>query len=929
MLTEAANNSLRTMEEHFNPPKKRPPRRRKVEGEGVVDGSRPRKRRRPPTLYFNEQGEPFPGRARALLEGLENLNLPVATAGTAPISPPEPEPPQPRFPFRPDVRPQAAVAQHTMRMQSPTMPFPPPAYRERTLQKPLPELSIPMPRAHQMMSPGMRSPGMSSPQMMMQRSPQVSPRMLSPGQQTAQLSPRSKSMTQKKHPLLSSMLSPGAQGATSNVSPPCGMVSPLNQMVRMPRNVAPVSFPFPPRPNAQPHTQVTPNTPALPSPVARPLFSPQQPGAPQIVPPPSAPPLASPGQLALQQIARAQAPLLPPASRPERPPVYPVPPQAAHQTLQNVPRFQQMISGIPPQRQPVQAQPPPVNPVAVQPSESPVVGSLPQQAVPHTPHGEVLPISQEPVAPAVSSAPHIDQSSNEETSEEPRPKIQDLIKSELLAAAWESRQPKPSVPQPEKVIQKPTIANTISRVEEQLRKVASEAPKSKAAVNLSLEQVQAPKYSSVMSSPVLYRPTVPSDALRMPAARPPMGSTLPPISTLQTKLPPGLVPSTLSMPSSSGGQQTHISAGTAVSASTVRPPAVSPLQPAMPPVNLDKQTTAVVPGQAPGSKGLLSSPLTPAVLAKDLVPSGRSLTAVSSTVQQTTPQPSTDGMRNASAAPAAVARLPAPFPLAFAPGLPPVGLMMQPLPLGLARPGMLPQVSMNGSPGSAGSVLSVPQLRGPVGGHPKPAQGPAGNQMNPLDLIAEVMKKEAAANPQALLQGQPQKDVKPGVLPSSSQAQNEKAASQLRFPIPGPTMEMLIAIMQREVAAAQIQAQVAAMHAAHAQAQVQEAAGQKAAVSAVRPTLTEAQVAQLQPSAPPAPAAQPAPVRAPLPPVSTVMPVNSWSARPPVSKPAASVVAPSHTAPAPAIPAASNPGQPQVLTVIFYGSFHWVKLEAS
>ena len=217
---------------------------------------------------------------------------------------------------------------------------------------------------------------------------------------------------------------------------------------------------------------------------------------------------------------------------------------------------------------------------------------------------------------------------------------------------------------------------------------------------------------------------------------------------------------------------------------------------------------------------------------------------------------------------------------------------------------MIPQARLSGeilgsnvptaSSASTSNVSTAPgstasQLRSPTADKHKvlssTLQSPPAGQPNPLDLIMEVMKKEMSGNPQAFLQGQAQKDIiRPGMLPQGHM-KNEKGGvpgGSPRFPTPGPTMEMLMAIMQREVAAAQIQAQVAALHAAHAQAQAQAsqtAAPHKPTVSVaasvsqpVRAPLTGSQIAQLQAQA--RATTQPT-MRSPLPPVSTVMPISS------------------------------------------------------
>ena len=493
MLTEAANNSLRTMEEHFNPPKRRRSRKKKIDGEqDVEESSKPKRRRRPQHLYFNEQGEPTSGRTKSLLKGLENLNLPVATAGTAPMSPPAPKPePQILSPTanKPAIRVPGSVMQHPPKAGLSEVPRHVSQSRLTTPYK-MPELSIPQMVSPQMMSPHVKAPNVASPHMMSPSimSPQmISPRMVSPGQ-PSQLSPRTISATQKKHPLLSTMLSvtsPGSQALRSNVSPPSGMVSPLNQLVRFPRNVAPGPGHF----SSPPRVKLADRPP---QPVATPVVHGKQgvlpsasPPAPQILTPPQFPMQhprqqqiftqhTIPTQPSTQEIPRTHPPqqiqagsnvavtrvLQPDLMNPSFTAVASVP----RQPLQNPPRFQPMVNSVPTNQQPIPAQMPPVHHEAVMPSGSSVV-NMPKSGPQPIPVDQVVtPVQGELPLPSTSLKTHTENAVTKDTNanssvdtvqssqvgNEPKPKIQELIKSELLAAAWESRQPMPHVSLPEK-----------------------------------------------------------------------------------------------------------------------------------------------------------------------------------------------------------------------------------------------------------------------------------------------------------------------------------------------------------------------------------------------------------------------------------------------------------------------------------------------
>ena len=920
MLTEAANNSLKTMEEHFNPPKKRRSRKKKSDGEpSLEDGNRPRKRRRPPHLYFNELGEPTSGRTEALLKGLENLNLPIATAGTAPISPPAPDPAPQVPPLKTSVPSSSAAGPAIVHTAASGIPYIPHHARMTTPNMTPPELSISQMISPQTVSPHLKSPRLVSPSLM---SPQMaSPRMLSPGQQTAQLSPRAISATQKKHPLLSTILSvtsPGAQRLSSNASPPSAGL-PLNQMMKMPRNSPPVSFPFPPK------TKVNEYHPQR---IASPVISGRQDQRVRI--PPQVP-LRQAMPVLPQQIPRP--PLLhtvpsgpnAPIQGNTRPDLakqsYSAAGSAPAQLFYNSPRFQQVVSSIPTNIQPIPAQLPPMSQEAVLPSEAPTASvqkNVVQQVVPSEQAATGSSQRSDPSSPdrpernvennsVVSRV--LDGGVNANTvlsrgANEPKPKIQELIKSELLAAAWESRQPVPPAPVPEKKIDTNTLSTTISRVEERLKQAAAEGQKQKTEVSKpSIRGPFPPVCSTSVQLTSMNQPQAPATApVRFPSSVPVQGPTLPPISTLQTKLPPGLVPSTLA--TTSTAEFTARTASSVVNKQplTFRPSPVTAGVLESPPVVEEKEVSGTLPGQVPVPRGALKSPVSSSGLGKDPMLSGSNLSLPGA--QQDVTQANTDVLKSPMQ-PIATGRLPAPFPLAFAPGLPPVGLMMQPIPpLGFGCPGMMPQVrpssemlSPTSLPTSAAVGISnnslppgpsTSRLKSPTADKHKvlssTLQSPPASQPSPLDLIMEVMKKEMSTNPQGLLQGQVPKDtaVRHGVIPQPG-AKSEKGGppgASLRLPTPGPTMEMLMAIMQREVAAAQIQAQVAALHAAHAQAQAQASQVSNKGTSNlttsvpqnVRPSLTGSQIGQLQSQVKPP---QVTSVKATLPPVGTVMPAVS------------------------------------------------------
>ena len=908
------------MEEHFNPPKKRRSRKKKSDGEPSVENeTRPRKRRRPPHLYFNELGEPTSGRTEALLKGLENLNLPIATAGTAPISPPAPKP-EPQVPASKTSVPSSLAAGPAIVHTTPSeIPFIPRHARMTTPNTTPPELSMSHMMSPQMPSPHLKSPRMVSPSLV---PPQMaSPRMVSPGHQTTQLSPGSISATQKKHPLLSTILSvtsPGAQRLNSNTSPPSAGL-PLNQMMKMPRNAPPVSFPFPSKPKVNEYQ---------PQRMASPVISGRQDQTVRI--PPPIPPRQAINVLP-QQISRPQLPHMIPSgpnvslqgnTRPDlAKPSYSAVGSVPTQPIYNSPRFQQLVSSIPTNIQPIPAQLPPMSQEAVLPSEAPRVSvqkNVAQQVVPSeqaaTGSSQQSDLSS-PDRPernvennsVVSSVLDGEINANTVLSQgtsEPKPKIQELIKSELLAAAWESRQPVPPAPAVERKIDTNTLSNTISRVEERLKQAAAEAQKQKTEVSKPSNRGPLPPvYStSAQLTSINQQQTPATVAVRFPSSVPVQGSTLPPISTLQTKLPPGLVPSTL--PATSTAELTARTASSSVNKQPLifRPPPVTAGILESPPVVEEKEVSGALPGQVPVPRGALKSPVSSSGLWKDPMLSGSNLSMPGA--QQDVSQANSDVIKNPMQ-PIVTGRLPAPFPLAFAPGLPPVGLMMQPIPpLGFGRPGMMPQVRpspemlsptslpTSGAVGISNSSVppgpSPSRLKSPTADKHKilssTLQSPPASQPSPLDLIMEVMKKEMSTNPQGLLQGQVPKDAvaRHGVIPQTA-VKSEKggpSGASHRLPTPGPTMEMLMAIMQREVAAAQIQAQVAALHAAHAQAQAQASqVGSKGTSNvatpvphSVRPPLTGSQIGQLQSQAKPS---QVASVQSTLPPVSTVMPAAS------------------------------------------------------
>ena len=922
MLTEAANNSLKTMEEHFNPPKKARSRKKKNGEPSVDDGVRPKKRRRPPHLYFNELGEPASGRTQALLKGLEHLNLPIATAGTAPISPPSSRPEPEICSFKANVKSPSLVAEHAV-VQTPSSQVPFQSRPLRMPQKTPPDLSIPHMLSPQMLSPNIKSPRMVSPSL-------ISPRLMSPGQQPPQLSPRTVSATQKKHPLLSTILSvtsPGAQGLSSNVSPPSAGLA-LNQMVRMPSNAPVASFPFPPRAKGGDYQSQQTATTGRQDHTASALA--------QV-------PVRQPTNVPQHQITHPRLPssvqsaISTPLQRSIRPD-FAKPNYMAAENIFHSPRFQQVVSSIPTNIQPIPAQLPPVSQVAVLPSEVQSVNvpkSVPQ----------VVPSEQAATGSSQQNdlnSPHRPGKTTEnisglipgqlvpntvmsQGSNDPKPKIQELIKSELLAAAWQSRQPMQAVtapgPLPEKKIETNTLSTTISRVEERLKQAAAEAQKQRPELSKPSNSGLPPAYTSSanLTGVTRLQPPTPVSA-RFPPPTQTQGSTLPPISTLQTKLPPGLVPSTLPATSNAGlTLHTTSSVVTKLPSTFGSSPAPTDAQVLeSPPVTEDREMTNVLSGQIPVPRGALKSPVLSSGLGKDPMLSGSSLPMPGA--QQSGPQTNTDTFRNPMQ-PLLSGRLPAPFPLAFAPGLPPVGLMMQPIPpLGFGRSGAIAQgrpsvgeilntssmpsgIPMNSVP----SGHSSPRLQSPTADKHKilssTLQSPPVSQPNPLDLIMEVMKKEMNTNSEGTPQGQLSKDTRYGVKPQTgiSSEKGGPPGPSVRLPTPGPTMEMLMAIMQREVAAAQIQAQVAALHAAHAQVQAQasQVVGGKVAGNPVtsvsqvtRPAFAAPDMRHAQ-----AKLAQAEPVKPTLPPVSTVMPTTPVP--PPISIQVKSPKEPSSLVPIP------------------------------
>ena len=185
------------------------------------------------------------------------------------------------------------------------------------------------------------------------------------------------------------------------------------------------------------------------------------------------------------------------------------------------------------------------------------------------------------------------------------------------------------------------------------------------------------------------RPQVPSEGVRLPTSVQSVqiqGSILPPISTLQTKLPPGLVPSTLPPASSAVGMNMlNASSMTSKQPNNFPPSSIAASVLEFPPATDEKEAGSVLPGQIPVPRGALRSPVSSTGLGKDPMLSDPTLSIPAT--QQSGSQQSSDALKSPTN-PLLAGRLPAPFPLAFAPGLPPVGLMMQPIPpLGFGRRG--------------------------------------------------------------------------------------------------------------------------------------------------------------------------------------------------------------------------------------------------
>ncbi len=400
--------------------------------------------------------------------------------------------------------------------------------------------------------------------------------------------------------------------------------------------------------------------------------------------------------------------------------------------------------------------------------------------------------------------------STEQLESEPKPTsakapMSELIKSELLAAAWGSRNPLPPVslsaklPDPMSALTPPSMPGDSTESD-------ANPPAYREVTGTTAPQViSAPHtvpYQSV-STPASI-PSVPAD--HQPAAiaggsQP--GLTLPPISTLQSKIPPGMVPgiSTLESPPVSDGKE-----GAEIPA----------------------------PGQISVPRGALRSPVSSSGFDKDpmlSVPVPVPSTADPQT-QPISTQPSppsmshADMMRHPLQQLSVAGRLPPPFPLAFAPGLPPVALMMQPpsplnfpnrpkSPTGPGVPAFSQAPTRASQANHIPSAPALAQQRSPTSEKHKvltsSLQSPTANtQTQQLEMIMEIMRRELAAGQQQQVQA----NIKKEGIPNND---------QVRPPAPGPTMEMLIAIMQREMAAAQaMQLQAAALQAAHANAQASQ-----------------------------------------------------------------------------------------------------------
>ena len=984
-LTEAANNSLQYVEQHLNTGKRprgwqkgRPRKKRTSEGgdQGLTaDGTKP-KRRRGKSANFEENSAPLlnlPCFRKPLspMPDLEGLNLPLAYAGTEDIATYVPKVP-PRRKSRPTIKMEPQPIEEPPKYKPGTTmePMSPLGVPHAMASPPLPHSSMAIPQmtsprrqvSHDSylppglppqlaptapaMSPQVASPQMVSPQM-------ISPRMLSPRQPSPQRSPISSgsmSDTQKKHPLLSTILSvtsPGGSKIPPTASPP-GMVSPVDAPPRPPQprtstsptgGLSPLSlmakmqgptqappFAFPPgiKPLDTPSTPATPSTadsvfasPTTPIqqefpaqedikpfknlnkgklPKFDPRLFPMDPVVlaqmrPEDIPMPGQPPkipshvqqqmiaqgmqkqiphqvpqassavsaaqlskptvtqpqipqgMTSPVQPALsaQQLLQLQQQALLHAAQQVRPEVLPpaVPQVPVEQRApQQVPPPQQIPSGPPvttihpafPSQPPLPAkeqflghQVPPVSAAPTQQEVLPTPLGVPEipQVEPTVPPAENIPVSKmnvaeaeqrmfatevptqpteqstEQVQTAISAAQDVQAGETEQElqSTSAKPSMKDLIKSELLAAAWGSRNPLPPVslsaklPDPKSALTPPSMLTDSAESDAKLQ-AYTEATTGTTAPPHTLPYQTVSTPASVPSVPAEQQPPVAA----VTAGGPQPGLTLPPISTLQSKIPPGMVPGISTLES--------------------------------PPVTDGKEGAEIpAPGQISVPRGALRSPVSgfdkdPMLSVPVPVPS-----TADPQIQPVSTQPSPPVMSHAELMrhPLAVAgRLPPPFPLAFAPGLPPVALMMQPpsplnfpnRPKSPTGPGV---PAMSQAPTRATQANHIPaaptlaQQRSPTSEKHKALatslQSPTANtQTQQLEMIMEIMRRELAAGQQQQIAA----NVKKEGVPNNDQIRP-------LAPAPGPTMEMLIAIMQREMAAAQaMQLQAAALQAANA-----------------------------------------------------------------------------------------------------------------
>ena len=411
-----------------------------------------------------------------------------------------------------------------------------------------------------------------------------------------------------------------------------------------------------------------------------------------------------------------------------------------------------------------------------------------------------------------------------DTSVDIKPKLQDLIKSELLAAAWESRQPLP----PEKLAEKSpaTSSKSTSPQAQMMSEPSSYVVNTTAAPPTYTEEVRENSTTITTTAQVPTTLELPQPQLSAAVPRPSL--MLPPISSLQNKIPAETIPSTLQSTVTFTRDPLHDSNMTSVLES--------------PPVSEDKEVGDLPPpGQIAVPRGALRSPVSSSILGKDPMLSGSNMLSPPVTTEvlmEALGQPGSPAVSRPDDTKKVANKFTPPFPLAFTPGLPPVGLMMQPaaaqrpqIPGNIRAPGnqagILPQDVQEQQPQQQQIIRSQAPDK-VLNTLQKSHINPTAHTSQSLDMIMEIMKKELATNHQ------------------SGQAATQPARPPQ--PQPGPTMEMLMTIMQREMAAAQIQAHVAALHAAQAQTshlqQQQVPVRQPTAGSAMPP---QSQAGQLPP----------------------------------------------------------------------------------